>query len=84
MWMRVFLGETGRKYESSSGTKPSRAPLLESVRGSERLSAGDVPPLERSGGTEGSDPVPPVASLQTIGSAVRGVEYVGKRRAPRR
>jgi hypothetical protein len=53
MWMRVFLGETGRKYESSSGTKPSRAPLLESVGGSERLSAGDVPPLERSGWDRG-------------------------------
>src|SRR5271169_4137902 len=35
-----------------------RAPLLKSVGASERLSAGYVPPLERSGGTEGSNPVP--------------------------
>jgi hypothetical protein len=35
-----------------------RAPLLKSVGASERLSAGYVPRLERSGATEGSNPVP--------------------------
>jgi MFS family permease len=35
-----------------------RAPPLKSVGPSERLSPGYVPPLERSGGTEGSKPVP--------------------------
>jgi mannose-6-phosphate isomerase-like protein (cupin superfamily) len=35
-----------------------RAPLLKSVGASHRLSAGYVPLLERSGGTEGSNPVP--------------------------
>ena len=35
-----------------------RAPLLKCVEASEQLSAGYVPSLERSGGTEGSNPVP--------------------------
>jgi hypothetical protein len=44
-----------------------RAPLLKSVGASERTSAGYVPPLERSGGTEGSNPVP--SSSQSVSAA---------------